>query len=270
MTWLSIHFYPLETPDIFLARALKPFLETFIWREKGARAFFVRFDDEKGPHIRLRLRGESEWLRKTLLPALEGWFADRGEWQEVPYVPEKERFGGDEALALAEEYFHISTRVVLGRIGRGAFTYGDAMFDAMRMHTITAYAAGFTRERAAWYFGQLCTQWLPLFFRPLDSAEPMSADMQAALIEQFEKSFDPQKEDLRMAIGELWKALEAEKFDPDQPEWLRWFRGNQLILHDLGDNMEKALPSLLHFSSNRLGVNNQDEVFLAYVLSKTL
>lgn len=269
MTWLSFHFYPLETPDVFLARAVKPFLEQFVWPVKGARAFFIRYDDEKGRHIRLRIRGEAEWLRETLQPVLEGWFADRGSCEAMPYEAETERFGGEEAMALAEEYFHVSTRVVLDRIARDAYTYGDALFDALRMHAITAFSAGLSREKAAWYFARLCDQWLPVFFRPLEGGAP-DADAVAAIKEGFEQAFNPQKEDLRLSLGELWKALETEKFDTKQPEWVRWLRGNQLILPAFGENMDKVLPSLLHLTNNRLGVNNQDEVYLNYILSKTL
>ncbi|MCB0545211.1 MAG: thiopeptide-type bacteriocin biosynthesis protein [Saprospiraceae bacterium] len=269
MNWLSIYFYPLETPDVFLARGVKPFLEQFVWPVKGARAFFVRYDDEQGRHIRLRIRGEDQWLEEQLRPVLEGWFADRGEWREVPYEPETERFGGPDSLALAEEYFHISTRVVLDRIKREGFTYGDAMFDALRMHVITAFAAGLGREKTAWYFARLCEQWIPVFLSPADGPALDEAGQQD-LLERFGQQFDPQKEDLRMALGELWKALEVEKFDTDQPEWLRWLRGNQLILKDFGDKLEKVLPSLIHLDNNRLGIVNQDEVYLNYILSKAL
>lgn len=269
MTWLSFHFYPLETPDVFLTRAVKSFLEQYIWPTKGARAFFVRYDDERGQHVRLRLRGEEEWAEETLRPAFEGWFAGRGEWQEVPYLPETERFGGEDALAWAEEYFHVSTRVVLERLAREQFSYGDAMFDALRMHAIAVFAAGFKRDKAAWYFGQLCDQWLALFFQPAEGATA-EAGFQTGLKQQFEKSFEPQKEDLRMSLGELWKALEKEKFDKKQPEWVRWLRGNQLILKEFGEHLDKALPSLLHLTNNRLGVNNQDEVYLNYILSKAI
>ena len=140
MTWLSIHFYPLETENVFLTRAVKPFLEQYIWPRQGARAFFIRYEDEKGRHIRLRLRGEADWIEETLRPALAGWFEGRGEQVQAGYKPETERFGGAVGLALAEEYFHVSTRVVLERLNRDQFTYGDAMFDALRMHTITAFA----------------------------------------------------------------------------------------------------------------------------------
>ena len=83
-TWLSYHFYPLETPDVFLTRALRPFLEQYIWPTKGARAFFVRYDDERGPHIRLRLRGEAEWVEDTLRPAVEGLPAEASEMEGLP------------------------------------------------------------------------------------------------------------------------------------------------------------------------------------------
>jgi thiopeptide-type bacteriocin biosynthesis protein len=269
MTWLSIHFYPLETENAFLTRAVKPFLEQYIWPKQGARAFFIRYEDDRGRHIRLRLRGEAEWVRDTLRPAVKGWFAGRGEWEEVAYEPENERFSGEEMLAWAEEYFHVSTRVVLSRLGQDAYTFGDAMFDALRMHTMTAFAAGFDREKAAWYFGQLHDQWLPIFFKS-DDGKAADSEVQKALKEQFEQNFDPQKEELGAVLGELWKALAAEKIDKKQPEWVRWLRGNQLILKEFGEDLDKVLPSLLHLTNNRLGLNNQDEVYLNYILWKAL
>ncbi|MBK6931486.1 MAG: thiopeptide-type bacteriocin biosynthesis protein [Saprospirales bacterium] len=268
-TWLSFHFYPLETPDVFLARGVRPFLEQYIWPTKNARAFFIRYADERGPHIRLRLRGEPDWLEQLIRPALEAWMAERGEVEEVPYVPETGRFGGPGALEWAEEYFHLSTRVVLERLNR-PFTYGDALFDALRLHVITAFASGWNREKSAWYFDQLCTQWMELFFQPAPAAAESGANWQATLREDFEKSFDPQREELRLVVTELWAALEKEKFDAGQPEWLRWLRGNQMILPEFGEALEKSLPSLLHLTNNRLGVNNQDEVYLNYLLSRVI
>lgn len=266
MTWLSIHFYPLETENVFLTRAVKPFLEQYIWPRQGARAFFIRYEDEKGRHIRLRLRGEADWIEETLRPALAGWFEGRGEQVQADYKPETERFGGAVGLALAEEYFHVSTRVVLERLNRDQFTYGDAMFDALRMHTITAFSAGFDRKKAAWYFGQLCDQWMAAFFSS-NEGDITGPEIQAALKAEFEKNAERQKADLAAFLGELWKSLEAEKFDKKQPEWVRWLRGNQLILNEYGENLDKALPNLIHLTNNRLGVNNQDEVYLNYILS---
>ena len=268
-TWLSFHFYPLDTQDVFLTRALRPFLTQYIWPRPEARAFFIRFEDEKGPHIRLRLHGEAGWLAETLRPALEGWFVDRGECVEVAYASEPERFGGAAGLALAEEHFHLSTRVTLDRLAQEQRTHGDLLFDALRMQLLMALAAGMRREKAAWYFGQLYAQWLPLFFSPTDG-QPLAEDGRTALATQFATSLGARKEVLRAAFEALWAAASTGQFDTAQPEWRRWLRGNELILKELGDQLDKALPSLLHLTNNRLGVNNQDEVYLCYVLAHTL
>ncbi len=266
-TWLSFHCYPLESPDVFLARAVYPFLNQYIWPTKGARAFFIRFEDENGPHIRLRLQGEAAWMEETLRPALLGWFAERGEIKAVPYEPELDRYGGTNSMALTEAHFHLSTRVTLDRLAQTPHTYGNTLFDALRMHLLTALAAGMSREKAAWYFGQLYAQWLPAFFQPTDG-QPLDEVAQTAVVTQFQHSFATQEVTLRAAFDELWTAVKADQFDKSQPEWLRWVRGNELILKQFGDDLDKILPSLIHLTNNRLGVNNQDEVFLCYILHK--
>jgi thiopeptide-type bacteriocin biosynthesis protein len=268
MQWLSFHFYPLETPDVFLARGIRPFLEHSVWPVKGTRAFFIRYEDDKGPHIRLRIRGEAEWLEETLKPALLGWFADRGEVVQEVYEPEPDRFGGTEALVWAEEHFHLSTRVTLDRMNR-EYTYGDAMYDGLRLHTILAFAAGFTKEKTAWYFSRLAALWAPRFFQPVAGQEGPEA-LEAGVFAHFDQLLQPQRDHLRNALGALWKELENDKLDKNQVEWLRWLRGNQMMLPEFGDNLEKALPVLIHLTNNRLGIHNPDEVYLSYILGKTL
>lgn len=262
-TWHALHIRPSETPDLFLARAFRPFLERYIWPEAGARAFFIRYEDAQGLHLRLRLRAEDAYWQDTVAPALDTWLADRGEWTSAAYEPETARYGGSEGLALAEEHFHQSTRVVLSRLGP-LYTYGDALFDALRLHTIAAFAAGMTRAEAADYFGRLADQWLPLFFSSDETGwqEQVKADFEAAAAGQIDN--------LRAALQALWENLENEKFDNRQPEWRRWLRANQLILPQFGDQLEKVLPSLLHLSGNRMGLHNQDEVYALYLLSKTV
>jgi thiopeptide-type bacteriocin biosynthesis protein len=260
MNWLSIHIYPLEAQNAFLVRGLRPFLQQHIWAERGARAFFIRYADERGEHVRLRMRGDETALRK----AFDTWQEGRGEWQEVPYQPEKERFGGEDMMPWAEEHFHLSSRVALERLARDMHTYGDAMFDALRMHSIATHAAGLTQAEAAQYFARLAQQWLPLFCRT-DSPEA-AAEIRSA----FDQNLAPQKDDLRANLTALWKALDQEKFDKKQPEWARWALGNRMILPSFGPQLERALPSLLHLTNNRLGLSNPDEVYLCHILSKTL
>ena len=268
-TWLSIHFFPTATQNTFLAGKLHPFLEQHVWPVSGTRFFYIRYSDADGPHLRLRFRGTEEWLTQTLRPLLEPMLSAEGQWKVVDYVPEPARFGGAEVLPWAEEHFHISSRVALDRINRDNYVYGDTLFDAMRLHVSAAYVAGLSVDHSSTYFDSLCNQWIGAFFSPADDA------MDAALLQKevradFENTLAPQFAFLQDALRQMYLALQDQKFDTKQPEWLRWFRGNELIFKELGNNLEKALPSLLHLTNNRLGVNNQDEAYLLFVLGRVL
>ncbi|MCB9342118.1 MAG: hypothetical protein H6576_00300 [Lewinellaceae bacterium] len=261
MPWLSYHLYPIESQDLFLTRALKPFLDRYIWTDNASRAFFIRYQDEKGPHIRIRLKAGNEEAENQLKLEFASWFEGRGEWKEVLYQSEAERFGGEAGLALAEEHFDLSSKVVLARMAKSDFMYGDAMYDALRLHIISLHAAGFNPERIRWYFSKLYDQWLSLFF-PVEEGENITSN--------FKKLLKPQELNIRRNLHAVWEALEDGKLDEQQPEWAQWIKGNKLILNALGENLEKALPSLIHLTNNRIGINNQDEVYLNYIFSNAV
>jgi thiopeptide-type bacteriocin biosynthesis protein len=262
---LSYHIYPQETIEIFLQRSVRPFLEQYVWNTKGARGFFIRFEDEIGEHVRLRLRGDADFMANAPNWVAEH-FENRGEIKAIPFEPETDRFGGAETLAWAEEYFHQSTRVTLEQLNKETTTYGDAMFEALKLHVITAFALGFDPKKASWYFEQLHNQWLPLFFKP--NPEEANNDWQADVKYSFAKGYETQKKAIITELDKLWKSMEENSLAKNHPEYLRWLRANEFILKEMGENMEKALPSLLHLTNNRLGINNQDEVYLKYVLGR--
>ncbi len=244
-----------------------PFCEKYIWPTRGARAFFVRYNDDMGIHLRLRFKGEDEWLQKQLLPAIQKELTSKCTHTLVAeYVPETDRFGGEAALALAEEHFHVSTRVALARLARKGYTYPDAMFDAMRLHAAAAAAMGFAPTEARNYFDNLCNEWIRVFFVANEHTE--GHDLLGAVRSDFEATLEPQAAFLKDALEQFGQSLAEERFDNQQPEWLRWYKGSQIILKEMQpDARAKALPVLLHLMNNRLGINNHDEAFVLYVLS---
>jgi thiopeptide-type bacteriocin biosynthesis protein len=268
MQWLSYHIRPLEVQDAFLVRGLYPFLNQHVWPDTSRRSFFVRYTDDSGPHIRVRFGGDATWLDATLRPLWQDCMAGRGTYQEEPYHGEADRFGGPEPLAWAEEHFHVSTRVVLDRLRRDQRTYGDALFDALQMHTTMLFTAWMERPEAASYCDRLCNAWINNFFTPAEGEDPKH--LLEGVLADFEATFSPQRAALRAALNETWAALRQQNHPPDQPEWLRWVRGNQIILPELKPVLDRVLPILVHLTNNRLGVNNQDETYLLYVLAQTL
>ncbi|MFF9915872.1 lantibiotic dehydratase [Streptomyces sp. NPDC013457] len=86
---------------------------------------FIRYRDPE-PHIRLRLHGDAEPLRTTVLPRLA---AISRSWQETglikgmvldTYRPETDRYGGPDALAHAERMFCVDSRSALAQLGMRA------------------------------------------------------------------------------------------------------------------------------------------------------
>jgi hypothetical protein len=98
----------------------------------------------------------------------------------------------------------------------------------------------------------------------------MPEEDQELILNGFATNLEPQQDDLLSTLQELWKALDRDKFDKEQPEWSRWAEGNRLIFKEYGPQLDMALPSLVHLSNNRLGLQNPDEVYVNFILSKTL
>lgn len=275
-SWYSIHLTPKNDHNTFLVNSYLPFCEQLIWTTRGVRTFFIRYEDQSGPHLRLRFRGDTEWLEKTLAPAIQQQFKKKATWTVVPYLGETDRFGGAQNLAWAEEHFHISTRVVLARLSRPNHGYGDALFDGLKLLVMGGFAAQLSKADMARYYDQLCDQWIKAFFIPSESMS--EGDLSAAVREDFKATLAPQFSFLQDALSQVLIDLEATEastnpensYDNRQPEWLRWLKGNQLIFKELGGQKELVLPHLLHLNNNRLGIINQDEAYMLYVLGSVL
>ncbi len=262
--WLSYHLYPLENTEVFLYRGIRPFMERQVWPYSGVRGFYVRSTDGRGEHVQLHLHGSAAWM-ETIKDAVEEWFEERAAVAEGNHASSRDLFPTPEVSYWAEEHFHLSSRVALERM-QPIRTYGDVLFDALRLHIVSAYAAGWSREKTAEYYGQLCYRWAQWFAGPMRDPEVPSESW----IETFEAHFRAQQEEIRFAAVELWEALRRGHFDPQQPEWLRWYRGCSLIFSQLGEYLTALLPDLIHLTNNRLGIQGPDEVYLTYALSKAL
>jgi hypothetical protein len=78
----------------------------------------------------------------------------------------------------------------------------------------------------------------------------------------FSEQLNPQKTEIQEPILELWKTLYQNNFDKNQPDWLRWIRGNQLIVPELG---KQQLPALFECINHQLGINPYDGLYLQYI-----
>ncbi|MEW2248516.1 lantibiotic dehydratase [Streptomyces sp. NPDC006975] len=117
--WLHLKLHgSARTQDDLLRTHLRTLVDRA--REHGAdRWFFIRYTDDAGHHLRLRLHADRRALWGTVAPAVGDLLDD---WQRrglvrghtvAQYDPEVERYGGEQALATAEEVFQYDSEAAV-------------------------------------------------------------------------------------------------------------------------------------------------------------
>src|SRR5260221_3291373 len=67
--WLSAHLYYAPPWEEMLVQAIQPFVEGILAKQWANQFFFIRYW-ERGPHIRLRFKGETNVLEQIAKPEL--------------------------------------------------------------------------------------------------------------------------------------------------------------------------------------------------------
>ena len=120
--WLYLKIYTgSTTADAVLRTYLAPVIAAALHQGLARRWFFLRYGDPDW-HLRVRFRGDPASLTGQLLPMLHGALAratDAGlVWQVAlgTYEREVERYGGGDAIEIAESLFHTDSECALRMI----------------------------------------------------------------------------------------------------------------------------------------------------------
>ncbi|MGZ8779624.1 MAG: lantibiotic dehydratase [Thermoanaerobaculia bacterium] len=120
--WLYAKLYTgTATADRVLSEEIAPLVAEAIANGAARRWFFIRYADPSW-HLRVRFQGDPRMLRELVQPALESMASRLVEsgavWkvQFDTYVREVERYGGPEAIELAEEIFDRDSEAVLAML----------------------------------------------------------------------------------------------------------------------------------------------------------
>jgi thiopeptide-type bacteriocin biosynthesis protein len=284
VSWLSVYFYHIPF-DPFLRQAISPFVQDVQEQKIADQWFFIRYFDN-GPHIRLRFRGEKEILETKLKPYLLGYFQkyfkehpqlnpnwDPSWYAEntirfVPYRRELSRYGGKRGILIAEEQFQASSHAVLTYLTQvQSFHYERALGIALQMHLAAIIGWGMNKDEAHNFFHHL--------FQTQDTT-------------LFAQNFARQKDSIIPALNNLWNAF--TKGEETKEVWYNnWLADMKTIRANLTEAYQKnqieltpqiihshkpnplwyIYESYVHMTNNRLGIDNRDEPFLAYILSQT-
>lgn len=245
--WLVVYLYYAEPWEDILAKAVKPFAKKMLDQNGVEQFFFIRYW-EKGPHIRLRFKGDGKILHQEVKPLLiehfENYFKnnpskrEEPEWlkkateeqkwypndsvQFIEYEPETERYGGEHGILIAEQQFQASSAAILSVIEESLenWDYSRALGGAIQLHLGFGYALGMQLDEMSAFFNRFFENWLSraYYFFEKDISEEELDKRKKDTLTAFEKNFEEQKEGLLPFFETVWQALnEGQEFEQD---WL--------------------------------------------------
>ncbi len=304
--WESVHIffkgdiYSYECDRIIL-EVVSPFVNECFDKKMIEKFFFIRYS-ELGTHVRLRFWGKEKNLNdefkrcccdyiinsipKELInypfKKLNTITADKIEKEDtpylwVPYEPEIERYGGDEAISVAEDFFFYSSNIVIdllnkiekgnnsSRLGFGLILMVIKLFsffeDIEIVKTIlNYYSKGYLSARVQ------------------DESEIKNIQ------NLFDSSFEKQSEHLVEYVNTIWEAL-SEKTELGEPfdsfkDYCKQIRArleilaeeNKIIKHNqkidgTKNSLSRILPSYIHMTNNRMGITIPEEAYLAHIIA---
>ncbi|MEV7010678.1 lantibiotic dehydratase C-terminal domain-containing protein [Streptosporangium sp. NPDC051022] len=306
--WISLHVFHRGDDDLLITHAVGPLVRTLEEERRLAGFFFLRYW-EGGPHIRLRLLPASsgapvERRARTALeahlrahpsaaPLDEERYAllaeryARAELMEdtydrrvrghdcveaVPYRPELDVFGGQEATRAAEEHFTDASRIALATLGpRPARGRLLGLGTALLMLTLAAWEPDL--NRAGLLLAERRERWdTP---RERESLAAVLAGQCERLTAQALRCWHPvtgeapQDDPLTAwshSIGALRKRLAAL-------QTAGLFRPKRTATSFHGARADDVLGVLMrcaHLMCNRLGITTAEEVQLRYLVGAVL
>lgn len=244
-----------ERVDGFITGTLRPRMSAL--RRRGAvdEWFFVRHTDE-GTHVRVRFRGAGPEAVAADLARWAGTPGSGGRIRPVPYEPEVARYGGAEAVKVAERVFCRSSQVALDALdvlGAGGAP-GRRVSAALGLTLATAIARGLDPWRTvAW----LRRRMVSVRSHP---DGPVLAPLAALRV-------DAQGP----AVARRWRSVEAAVAvgHAHLGAWASEVRAADAELADLGAGPERRSEiwaAQLHMLHNRLGLWPQQEYALNAML----
>ena len=183
------------------------------------------------------------------------------------YKPEIDRYGGPEFISIAEDQFHLSSEICFQVLNEELpLSYEEVMGKAIQLHLGFAYAVGFSAEESATFFSQIKMNWL---------GYAMNGIGEDKILQKFERSFEGLK-GIEKWVHQIWTGLSKGSKIVDEwfSEWVNGMKKINLAYRTKSDSLQTSIDqvfeSFIHMTNNRLGVYNQQESYLAFIIEKSL
>ena len=259
--WFSVHIHDEGGTRDALLTIVPAVLQDLHHDGSVDSFFFVRYKDERGPHVRLRLR----LLGATADTCWERITAAAGERFPVvrsPYDPEIERYGGLAALPHSLAFFTISSAHAL------VFEREFGGLPRSRQLPLTLCVL-------LWQAWGLATD--ESDFRALLGYYGIGQELHPEMVHLAEETFRRSRETLTGLVHRELLRLTAAPDDADEEpaslaSAVSLVTGARALSGALGDLAPRArwsvVSSQMHMAANRLGLTNPQETLSAGILTR--
>lgn len=296
MNWIGLHIYFTSDKVKMFQECIIPLVDEML--EKGmAQSYFYIIYQEKGSHIRLRLKSAQDvnyiynytnarFLEHfTKYPSQPdsnraGDFFPNDSVQLITYEPEYARYGGVNGIDVAEKQFRNSSDAVLYYFKKNKLhKYNDLLNLAIKLHLSSVYAYGGKKlEHAILFFNFLFNAASGLL-----NHSPF-AKFTPGMEYVYSDYYNKQKHILVPYIKAIWESFDQnEMIDENIEQWKANEQDIMKQLNGLYTNNTLELPflyesfpswsilqSYVHMTNNRIGIIPTDEPMIAYLLMRGL
>lgn len=297
--WLALHIFYHDAGkfDDLLLSGITPVMNQLLQDKWCESWFFIRYW-EGGPHIRLRLLNphpDAETVLRDRIGAyiaahpsmvelerqsfyithkLDGqpkenldtypWYAN-GSIVQLPYEPEFARYGGEDRIAIAEQFFQASSEVAVSAIAASKDSNAKRMgisFDLLIGFILSLTSS---KEKAAILLKHYAQSWS--FYTQAISSITQQAEIDYSLRRSHLKS--------RVSLVESKQVLSDDKAARSlHALWNSHIVQAKQQLELSGLEVEQAMMGIffsqIHMTNNRLGMTPEQEIHLAYLGYLTL
>lgn len=300
-SWLSAHIYfkgNIYGPecDRVILDIITPFITQCKEQKLFEKYFFIRYS-EFGSHVRLRFYGKQNHLDsiKTnlgkkitgynnqdilTLPQSPDQQISNSPLAWLPYEPEIERYGGIDAIKIAEEFFYYSSETAIKLIKKiPGGEYSSRLGKGLLSMVVLLFVFANDREKAIDFIQSYGNDYLKAFAG--------NEEIKTHFTEAFDSDFNNQSHALIEYTNALWLSLKNENnLSEVLGKYQKYIEiistklkiltserrvyNNNNVVEDWQNCIKLMVPSYIHMMNNRLGLSIKDESYLAYLTAKSL
>lgn len=293
--WLSAYvfhsgyLYSYESDRIIL-EIIQPFIKQCLEKSWIEKYFFIRYS-EGGTHIRIRFYGEESILESKVKNEFESFVKrnfpddlklDSPDYEMlkwIDYEPEIDRYGGEYAIEVAEEFFFYSSEFCISLLSE--IENGDnsqRLGKGLIATNLIIYA--FTQNLLLGH--QMADRYHNGYLFTIAKKDEVKNN----LLELFQNGYNKQSDNLIEFINTMWEVLEN---GIEMPKSFETFYKNLLIIseklkeldiqkklindesnYSLEQKYFKIVPSYIHMMNNRLGISIPEESYLTFLITQAL